>query len=257
MPGPGVFRSTGVRMRAPLLLSAAAVVALVAWLMPACGIVATIPGDGADAASSVDGAARVDAGGDATAEVDGSSTTPDSGCTGTGPCACAGPQPSCYCGAVCLNGAWHCNGCPTMCAGDKPRLVVNGTDVPILQTAGKSIVMNCCDSAELSVASSGFQALLNLLWRAPAGAAGTATLDLSNLPPSASVELDLGCDPSKGPCGAGTEDRYTSGFQGTITHSIDPSGPVVTYCVSVAETAGSPHPVLHSVQLYAPKVPSP
>lgn len=227
MPVPCVPRSADAKMQTSLLLATCAVVGLVVLLVPACGGVATIPSDGPDASVSLDGATAADgaSAGDAVGTADG-------GCC---PALDAG----------------------TFCTGDKPRLFVNGAEVAVMRATGKSVVLNCCDSAEVTVASSAFQALLNVVWRAPAGGGATGTLDLSKLPGGGSVELDLGCDPTQTTCGAGAEDRYTSGFRGTITHTTDASGQVATYCMAVDEPPGSPHPVLHSIQLYAPKVPSP
>jgi hypothetical protein len=143
------------------------------------------------------------------------------------------------------------------CTGSSPKLVINGADVPIMNTTGKAIILNCCDAAELTLATSAYQALLNLMWRAPAGP-GATTIDLASPPQGFTIELDLGCDPSTTSCAtASPEERYTDGFSGTIQYATG-NGPMsVSYCVQVAESPTQPHGTIHSMMLYAPSVPSP
>lgn len=141
----------------------------------------------------------------------------------------------------------------TFCTGNKPRLAVNGSDVGVLSVSGKNLALDCCDSAELIVASSMFQALLAVMWRA--SPLGSTSIDLGAPPPGFTIELDLGCDPATTSCAtASPEERYTTGFTGTVEYTQSATGLTASYCLSVAEPAGSPHLVIHSLELYAPGV---
>lgn len=140
------------------------------------------------------------------------------------------------------------------CAGADPRVEINGVVVPVLSIKGKAIAMNCCDAGELTVATGAFQALLHVLWRVTPGS--PRSLDVASLAKGSGLELDLGCDPATTSCDSGAEDRYTSGFQGTIEYAPSASGMEASYCLSVAEPAAQPHAVLHAIRLYAPHVAS-
>jgi hypothetical protein len=144
----------------------------------------------------------------------------------------------------------------TFCSGDTPRMMVNGAEVNVLMTRGKSIILNCCDSAELMLATDANQALFYLLWRAPAGQS-PGTVDLANPPSNFSVELDLGCDPATSPCNTvSAEDHYATGFQGQISYGLGATASTNSYCINVAEQKGSPHSEIHSVSIYAPNIAS-
>ena len=122
----------------------------------------------------------------------------------------------------------------TFCTGSSPRLMVNGAEVPVMGLAGKYVALNCCQSAEVRFGTSAFQAAIAILWRS-AGAPASATIDLADASSPGGIELDLGCDPATGTCGAGAEDLYTTGFQGTVAYATTATGLSTTYCVSVAE----------------------
>lgn len=142
----------------------------------------------------------------------------------------------------------------SFCTGDTPRMMINGAEVPLQSTRGKGIILNCCDSAELILATSSYQSLFYLLWRAPAGQSPGA-IDLGNPPASFSIELDLGCDPATAPCNTGgAEEHYTSGFQGHISYGNSGSTLSASYCISGAEPKNAPHPLIHSFSIYAPNV---
>ncbi len=143
------------------------------------------------------------------------------------------------------------------CTGSAPRLMINGAEVPVMSATGKAINLNCCTSAELTLATAAYQALMNIMWRTPA-LAGAATIDLASPPQGFSIEMDLGCDPAITSCAtASPEERYTDGFSGTVQYGTG-NGPMsVSYCLQVAESPSQPHPVIHSMMLYAPSVASP
>jgi hypothetical protein len=145
----------------------------------------------------------------------------------------------------------------TFCSGTSPKLVINGADATIAQATGKAIILNCCESAELTLATAQFQAMMNIMWRAPP--AGAATIDLANPPAGFGIEMDLGCDPSTTSCAtASPEERYfNEGFSGTIQYTTGNGGFSVSYCLQIAESASQPHSVIHSMALYAPDIASP
>lgn len=145
----------------------------------------------------------------------------------------------------------------TFCSGTSPRLMINGMDAGVIDATGKQVILNCCVSAELTVATSMYQALMYVLWRAPA-TSGSGTIDLGNPPQGFSIEMDLGCDPATASCANGTpEERYTSGFSGTLQYAPSGSALDVSYCLSVTESPSQPHTTIHSMTLYAPNIPSP
>ncbi len=142
------------------------------------------------------------------------------------------------------------------CTGTSPRMMVNGGEITVVSVTGKSIALDCCDSAELSVATSAYQALFDVLWRVPAGASAVP-IDLTTPPPHFTMEIDLGCDPATSSCAtASPEARFATAFSGSIEVTTDASGTSVSYCVSVAESTTAPNAEVHSLALYAPNVPS-
>ena len=144
----------------------------------------------------------------------------------------------------------------TFCSGTSPRMMVNGAEITVVKATGKAIVLNCCNSAELTVATSAYQALFNVLWRDPAPMG--SMVDLGNPPSNFTIELDLGCDPAMTSCAsASPEERYAQGFTGSIQWQYGSSGMTVSYCLAAKESPSSPHSLIHSFALYAPNVLSP
>jgi len=143
------------------------------------------------------------------------------------------------------------------CSGSSPKLVINGADATIAQATGKAVILNCCDSAELTLATTQFQALMNIMWRAPPS--GASTIDLASPPAGFGIEMDLGCDPATTSCAtASPEERYfNEGFSGTIQYTTGNGAMSVSYCLQIAESASQPHAVIHSMALYAPNIASP
>lgn len=142
------------------------------------------------------------------------------------------------------------------CSGSSPRMMVNGAEITVVKATGKAFVLNCCDSAELTVATSAYQALFSVLWRAQAPA--NTMVDLGKPPPNFSIELDLGCDPGMTSCAsASPEERYAQGFGGAIQWQYASAGMTASYCLTAQESPSSPHSLIHSLALYAPNVASP
>jgi hypothetical protein len=143
------------------------------------------------------------------------------------------------------------------CSGSAPRLQVNGSNVTIVNASGKAVILNCCEAAELTLATTQYQALMNIMWRAPP--AGAATIDLANPPTGFGIEMDLGCDPSTQSCAtASPEERYfNEGFSGTVEYATGNGGLSVSYCLQIAESPSQPHTMIHTMALYAPNIASP
>jgi hypothetical protein len=148
-------------------------------------------------------------------------------------------------------------GLPPLCSGDFPRMVANGIESNPAVT-GFALPLNCCDAAEFQVVTATVPAELVpivVTWRAQVGVAVEvpATIDLANPPEGWAVRVDVGCDPNQTYCVA--PDSYTDGFTGTLQVARAAAGAYeMTLCLAVAEPGGSPHPLLHSLVLYAPRV---
>lgn len=140
------------------------------------------------------------------------------------------------------------------CQGTAPKMEENGKVNPVLSVKGKSIVMNCCNSAAVSIATGQHAALFNLVWREYGAGPSPIVLGVKET----TAELALGCDPSTTTCTNGNSvDRYTEGFTGTITYEYAPTGGKTSYCVEVKEPPNAPHPVVHSLRMWLPNVDSP
>ena len=140
------------------------------------------------------------------------------------------------------------------CQGTAPKMEENGTVNPVMSVKGKSIVMNCCNSATVSVATGQHAALYNLVWRQYGAGPSPVVLGAKD----ATVELALGCDPSTATCTSGNSvERYTEGFSGTITYEYAKTGVKTSYCLEVKEPPSAPHAVVHSLRMWLPSVDSP
>lgn len=178
----------------------------------------------------------------------------------------------------CLNGAWHCVGqmydggscgapvdaghvgpLPAFCAGSTPHLNANGIESHPAVT-GTMLPLNCCEAAELVVVTQTVPWQLVpivVTWRAQVGQATIpATIDLANPPAGWAVQVYVGCDPAQGGCNP-APDSYTSGFTGSLQVTRTAAGDYeMSLCLAVEEPADGPHPLLHSLELWAPKVSS-
>lgn len=144
----------------------------------------------------------------------------------------------------------------SFCTGANARMAINGDEVAILDVKGKAIAMNCCDAGKLTIATGRFQALFTVFWRfMVSSATAMKPVDVAKLPQGSGLELDLGCDPTTTSCAtASPEDRFDTGFQGTIDYTPTSTGADTSYCLTVSEPAASPHTVLHTVQIYVPHI---
>lgn len=141
------------------------------------------------------------------------------------------------------------------CTGAFSRMAVNGIDSGPSVT-GTMLPYDCCYGAEFVVVTQTFAQLIVVSWRAQVGQATLpATIDLANSPPGWGVQVAVGCDPAQSSCYP-LPDSYTTGLTGTLQVSQTSSGAYdMSLCLSVAEPAGSPHPLVHSLELWAPHVP--
>jgi hypothetical protein len=140
------------------------------------------------------------------------------------------------------------------CTGTEARLSINGADAPVLNLYPKTMPLNCCDAGVLGIATGAFQSMMFVSWRVQVGPVSLpATFDLASLPPGVTFGLYLGCDPATASC-TSAPDHYSE-LRGTVQIARTAQGGYdVTYCVTAAEPAGAPHPILHEVHFYAPNI---
>jgi hypothetical protein len=229
-----------------------------------------VGGSGPDDAGASDGPAP---GCPALAPAEGTSCTLDA--TRTCDYPLPGPCPGALDVCRCRNGSWHCevsllDGGPcgpvdaggdgnlaAFCTGSSARMIANGIESGPSVT-GTVLPLNCCDAAEFVVVTATVPVSLVPIvvsWRAQVGQATLpATIDLANPPTGWGVQVSVGCDPASGSCNP-APDSYDTGLTGTLVVSRTSAGGYdMSLCFAVAEPAGSPHPLLHSLELYAPHV---
>jgi hypothetical protein len=144
------------------------------------------------------------------------------------------------------------------CTGSSNRMIAYGNESnPAV--SGTVLPLNCCDAAELTVVTATVPVSLVpivVMWRAQVGSPTEvpATIDLASPPQGWGVEVYVGCDPAQGGCNP-APDSYATGLSGTLQVARTSAGGYdMSLCLIVAEAPGTPHPLLHSLQLYAPHV---
>ncbi|MBN2577198.1 MAG: hypothetical protein JXP73_21735 [Deltaproteobacteria bacterium] len=153
----------------------------------------------------------------------------------------------------------------SFCSGDIARMVVNGIESrPAVR--GIYYLLSCCAAGAISVATATFIEPIAVGWLdwGMAHTASPVTFDLANLPDGFTVRVVAGCDPQDMSCtlpcdpkdtgSTNLGDGYDSGFTGVLAIARTPEGYDTSLCLHVEEPAGSPHPILHSLDLYAPHV---
>lgn len=135
------------------------------------------------------------------------------------------------------------------CSGDFPRMVVNGIESHPAVT-GRMIPFSCCLAGEFVVVTQTFVYPIVVMWR---NLGLPSTSDLANLPSGRTVQVSVGCDPISASCNP-APDSYTSGLQGVLQVSRGTSGYDMSLCLHVEEPANSPHPIVHTLDLYAPHI---
>lgn len=139
-------------------------------------------------------------------------------------------------------------------ASNSARINLNGMLATSPAVSGSAIPFNCCDGAEFGVISMQIATPIVFAWRHQVGQAPNlpVTLDLGSLPAGWSVLLESGCVTTQSNCKP--TDRYDSGFTGTLTIAGHPGGYEMSTCLHVAETANSPHPVIHTLDFFSPTI---
>jgi hypothetical protein len=142
------------------------------------------------------------------------------------------------------------------CSGDSPKMVVNGSASTPTVT-GRIIPYNCCDGGEFVAIDQVFGHTIFVDWRAQVGPSATlpATIDLANPAQGWGVGVFVGCDVSTTRCYP-APDSYDMGFEGLLQVSRGTGGYDMSVCLHLVEPAGSAHPLLHSLDFYAPHVSS-
>ena len=133
-------------------------------------------------------------------------------------------------------------------------MIVNGV-ASNATVSGGAIGMDCCDGGIVKFASDTYAEPIQFEWIAEAGPTEQlpATIDLASPSKGWSVSVRIGCDPSQASCTT-TTDSYTTGFVGSLHVERAATRLDTTLCLHVAETPASPHPLAHSLDLYAPHV---
>jgi hypothetical protein len=145
-------------------------------------------------------------------------------------------------------------GLASFCSGDTPHMVVNGIESNP-SVVGRVIPYDCCDGGQFTVTTQTFAYPIVISWRSQLGAGPTppATVDLANPPSNWSVRVVAGCDPMLSSC-TGPGDGYTSGLEGMLQVALAAYQFDMSLCLHIVEPAGSSHPLVHTLDLYAPHV---
>jgi len=142
------------------------------------------------------------------------------------------------------------NDLATFCTGGASKMIVDGiSSNPAVH--GKVIPYDCCEGGELQAVTATYLHPIVVSWRATAGSfSGFKTIDLANPPDGWSVGVTVGCN-SAASC-TDPVDSYTTGLTGSLSISMGKSARYdVSTCLHVEENASSPHPVVHSLDLFA------
>ena len=158
-------------------------------------------------------------------------------------------------GVVAVDGALA-----AFCSGDSPKMVLNG-EASSPTVTGRILPLDCCDGGEFVVTTPSFGHTLFFAWEVQVGPSASrfpATIDLANPANGWGARVIVGCDTSGAECYP-APDSYTSGLEGLLqvgradaSYAFD-----MSVCLHVAEPAGSSHPLVHTLDLYAPHVSTP
>lgn len=139
-----------------------------------------------------------------------------------------------------------------------PRLQLNASVAEHPATSARALALNCCEAAVVDFVSAQVEQPVSFAWFVPGGQfpSGSKTVDLAQLPSGWRVALTSGC--SFGEPGCTSTDAVDGGLTGSLTVSSDGGGRyVTTACVSFREAPGSPHKVIHSLDLWTPPITTP
>jgi len=143
----------------------------------------------------------------------------------------------------------------SFCSGDLARMVLNGLESYPVVTA-KRIPFSCCFGGQFQFTTQTFAEPLVVTWQwfDTQSSGIPISVDLSNPSNEWKILVTAGCDPFGTSC-TNTGDIYTSGLQGALVVTFNPTVAWDTnLCLHVEEPAGSSHPLIQSLDLYAPHV---
>jgi len=138
----------------------------------------------------------------------------------------------------------------TFCTGGASKMIVNGiSSNPAV--SGKVTPYDCCDGGEFQIVTATYVHPVVISWRATVGSfGGFKTIDLANPPDGWSVGVTVGCG-SAASC-TDPVDSYTTGLSGSLSISIGKSAMYdMSVCLHVEEPVSSPHPEVHSLDVFA------
>jgi hypothetical protein len=142
------------------------------------------------------------------------------------------------------------------CSGGTAKVVINGVASKATATGGIEM-RSCCEAASVTVGTSSFDYKVNAGWQVSVGyEAFPARIDLVHPGEGWLSWVRLNC--SSGEVCFPPPDAYESGMQGWAEISRlgegFGSGFRMSLCMRVAEAVESPHPLLHSFELFAPDI---
>lgn len=143
----------------------------------------------------------------------------------------------------------------SFCSGDTARMVLNGIEsYPVV--TGRQLPLSCCSSSQFIVTTQTFAEPLVVTWWVSGGLAPSnpVVLDLGSLPRGWSMWVVAGCDPLLTTCTTEGDDVYDSGFAGVLELTGARADIDMSLCLHLVEPPGSSHPLIHTLELYAPHV---
>jgi hypothetical protein len=153
----------------------------------------------------------------------------------------------------------------SFCSGEAARMVLNGIESSPVVSA-TYYLLSCCSAGAIVVTTATFPDSIAVGWQDWAArlTGEPVTFDLANLPAGFGVRVVAGCDPRDMMCTLPCDPRdtgckslgdgYDSGYTGALAISPPISAWDMSVCLHVEETNGSPHSIIHSLDLYAPHV---
>ena len=143
----------------------------------------------------------------------------------------------------------------SFCSGDSARMVLNGSESSPVVT-GRRRPASCCFVGQFHVATETFAEplMVNWEWFDTLYSSIPISIDLSSPPDDWRISVTAGCDPFEVSCKM-PSDLYTSGLQGVLEVTLhDTVAWDMSLCLHVEQPAGSSHPVIYALDLYAPHV---
>jgi hypothetical protein len=143
----------------------------------------------------------------------------------------------------------------SFCSGDVARMVLNGSaSYPVV--TGRRIPYSCCFGGQFQVTTETLAGplLVTWQWSDTRSSSIPMSVDLSSSSNEWRIWVTAGCDPLGTSC-TNAGDIYTSGLQGVLEVTFHASVAWDTnLCLHVQQPAGSSHPLIQSLALYAPHV---